>query len=235
MLLLHVTKIPSSSAFRAYVPPTCYRTLRLLSFSGTCSSNILPNSPAFLLFGHMFLQHVTELSSSSAFRAHVPPTCYRTLRLLSCSGTCSSNLLPNSLAPPLFGHMFLQYVTELYGFSPVRAHVLPTCYRTLWLLSFSGICSSNILPNSPAFLLFGHMFLQHVTELSSSSAFRAYVPPTCYRTLQLFSCSGTCSSNMLPNSPAPPLFGHMFLQHVTELSSSSAFRAHVPPTCYRTL
>jgi hypothetical protein len=149
MLLLHVTEISSSSAFRAHVSPTCYRNLRFPRFSGTCSSNMLPISPVPPLFGHMFLQHVTEILCSPAFRAHVSPTCYRNLQLFRFSGTCSSNMLPKSPAPPLFGHMFLQHVTDISSSSAFRAHVPPTCYRYLRLLHFSRTSPSFIRRKFP--------------------------------------------------------------------------------------
>jgi hypothetical protein len=132
----------------------------------------------------------------------------------------SSNMLPKSSVPPLFGHMFLQHVTEIFSSYRFRADVPPTCYRNLQLLPFSGRCSTNMLPKSSAPPLFGHMFRPHVTEILSSSPFRAQVSPTCYRNLQLLPFSGTGFSNMLPKSSAPPLFGQMFLVYATEITVS---------------
>ncbi|MDQ0415119.1 hypothetical protein J2S25_003345 [Mesobacillus stamsii] len=235
IFLRYVTELSNFSAFRAHIPPICYRTFQLLCFSGTYSSDMLPYSSTFLLFGHIFLRYVTELSKFSTFRAHIPPICYRTLQIFYFSSTYSSDMLPYSPNFLLFGHIFLRYVTVLSKFSTFRAHTPPICYRTLQLLYFSGTYSSNMLPNSPNFLLFGHIFLRYVTELSKSSTFRAHIPPICYRTLQIFYFSGTYSSDMLPNSPTSLLFGHILLQYVTELPNFSAFRAHIPPICYRTL
>ncbi len=247
MFLLLVTEPFCSSTFRAHVLLTCYRNLLLLHFSGTCSSYLLPNPFAPPLFGHMFLLLVPETFCSSTFRAHVPLTCYRNLLLLHFSGTCSSYLFPKSFVTPLFGHMLLLLVTEIFCSSAFRAHVLLTCYRNLLLLHFSGTCSSYLflhfsgtcssylLPKSFAPPLFGHMFLLLVTETFCSSAFRAHVPLTCYRNLLLLRFSGTCSSYLLPKSFVPPLFGYMFLLLVTEIFCSSAFRAHVLLTCYRNL
>ncbi len=234
MFPLLVTEFFASTAFRAYVPLTCYRTLRFLWFWGTCSPYLLPNSSIPPFFGHMFPLLVTELFASSAFRAHVPLTCYRTLRFLWFWGTYSPYLLPNSSIPPLFGHMFPLLVTELFASSVFRAHVSFTCYRTLCFLRFSGTCSPYLLPNSSLPPLFGHMFPLLVTELFDSSVFRAHVPLTCYRTLRFLWFWGTCSPYLLPNSSLPLVLGHMYPLLVTELFASTTFRAHVPLTCYRT-
>ncbi len=213
--------------------------------------SFLPKLSAPPLFGHMFLFFLTETSCSFTFRAHVPLPSYRNLLLLHFSGTCSSSFLPKLSAPPLFGHMFLFFLTEisrapsLFGHmflflltetscsSTFRAHVPLLSYRNLVLLHFSGTCSSSFLPKPRAPPLFGHMFLFLLTETFYSSTFRAHVPLLSDRNLVLLHFSGTCSSSFLPKPRAPQLFGHMFLFLLTETSCSSTFRAHVILPSYR--
>jgi hypothetical protein len=89
MFRLLVTEIISCSTFRAHVPLICYRNLKLFHISGTCSTYLLPKSFALPHFGHMFRLLVTEILRSSTFRAHVPLTCYQTLKLSLFSATCT--------------------------------------------------------------------------------------------------------------------------------------------------